>query len=153
MSEGQILGQALTVLGQARTVLLIDWPSRDVPEGLVRAGFVVYVKGGPGPNDYARYEDREGEVVARPTGGRPDGVDLVYAHRPLEEMPGIVTLAEELGARAVWRQSGVDESGNKDPRGCWTPQEESGGARALVEKANMVYVERPYIGEALRDYV
>lgn len=34
------------VLKNVRTVLVIDWPSKDVPEELALAGFHVYVQGG-----------------------------------------------------------------------------------------------------------
>jgi hypothetical protein len=40
------------ILKTANTILVIDWPSKDVPESLARAGFQVIVKGGPGPGDY-----------------------------------------------------------------------------------------------------
>jgi hypothetical protein len=36
------------VLKNVRAVLVIDWPSKDVPEKLALAGFHVYVRGGPG---------------------------------------------------------------------------------------------------------
>ena len=45
------------------TVLVIDWPNRDVPEALALAGFHVYV-GGPGPEDYSVYEVSNGQVDA-----------------------------------------------------------------------------------------
>ncbi len=41
------------ILQAVETVLVTDWPSRDVPEALVRAGFHVVVHGGPGPEDYS----------------------------------------------------------------------------------------------------
>jgi hypothetical protein len=34
-----------------QTILVIDWPSKEVPETLARAGFRVVVRGGPGPED------------------------------------------------------------------------------------------------------
>jgi hypothetical protein len=40
--------EARSVLARSPSVLLIDWPSRDVPATLAAAGFTVIVKGGPG---------------------------------------------------------------------------------------------------------
>jgi hypothetical protein len=64
---------------------------------------------------------------------RPAHVDLVYVHRPLDELPGILALARDLGAHTIWYQSGVDDTGARDSRGCWVPPEESDRARALVD--------------------
>jgi hypothetical protein len=41
-------------------VLVIDWPSRDVADALVRAGFDVVVHDGPGPEDYAAIVESAG---------------------------------------------------------------------------------------------
>jgi hypothetical protein len=38
-------------LKDMNTVLVIDWPTKDVPESLTMAGFHVVVRGGPGPED------------------------------------------------------------------------------------------------------
>jgi predicted CoA-binding protein len=43
----------------------------------------------------------------------------VYSYRPVEELPGIVAMAQRLGARAVWLQSGVASDGTKTPDGYW----------------------------------
>ncbi len=52
------------ILECAHSILVIDWPSKDVPESLARAGFHVIAKGGPGPEDYSAYEvDPSGKVV------------------------------------------------------------------------------------------
>jgi hypothetical protein len=58
---------------------VIDWPSREVPETLARAGFHVVVRGGPGPEDYLAYEldssrnlaQNPDEVVVRHIGRAP----------------------------------------------------------------------------------
>src|SRR2546430_2403457 len=115
---------ARKVLERSRRIVLVDWPSRDVPDTLVRAGFSVVVRDGPGPADYAAQVLEDGQVVSHPGAGRPSGADLVYAHRPTTELPRIVALAQELGAFAVWRQSGMRRDGAKDPTGCWVPDEE-----------------------------
>ena len=83
------MDEAEEILRQARTVLLIDWPSRDVPDSLVREGFTVFVKSGPEPDHYNAQELHDEQVVPRRT-GRPEHADVVYAHRPLGELPGIV---------------------------------------------------------------
>ena len=71
------------ILAAARTVVVVDWPSRDVPDTLARAGYTVLVKGGPEPDSYTAYEVTGGEVVPRRAGAPPDSADLVYAHRPV----------------------------------------------------------------------
>jgi hypothetical protein len=127
------------------SVLLIDWPAAEVPDALVRAGYEVHVKAGPGPDDFGVRQLQDGAVVARRTGRRPDRVDVVYAHRPLAELPGVVQAAADLGARAVWYQSGLAAGGTKDPRGCWLPPEQSRLARAHVEARGLAYIDDCYI--------
>ena len=134
----------------AHAVLVVDWPSRDVPDALVRGGFAVVVHGGPGPEDYAPYELERGEVVVRPAGPPPAHADLVYSHRPVYELPGIVTTARTLGATTVWLQSGLGADGSRDPTGCWMPEAESRRAREIVESAGLAYLDEPYIADAVR---
>ena len=144
------LEAAARVLGETRSVLVIDWPSRDVPESLAFAGYTVVVKGGPGPADYAAWELDSGEPVSRPLGREPDRVDLVYCHRPFGELPGIVALARRLGARAFWWQTGLISGGGKDPSGCWAPTEESRQARELAAATGLAYIDDVYIADAVR---
>jgi predicted CoA-binding protein len=87
------------------TVLLIDWPSQEVPEMLARAGFHVVVRGGPGPEDFSAYELNNGAVVARHVGRPPERADLIYSYRPLSELPEIVATAKSLHAKTIWTQS------------------------------------------------
>jgi predicted CoA-binding protein len=138
------------ILRDARGVLVVDWPSADVPESLARAGYKVYVKGGPGPRDFTVRELDGNDVVARPLGDRPERVDVVYAHRPLGELAGIVELGKQLGARVLWWQTGLSGPEVKDPRGCWVPQEDSRQARALAEAAGLSYVDDAYIVDAIQ---
>jgi predicted CoA-binding protein len=138
------------ILEQAKTVVVVDWPSRDVPDSLARAGYVVIVKGGPEPDNFSTYGLRDGEVVATKTGHAPDQADLVYAHRPLGELSGIVEWAKRLGAKAVWHQSGLAENGAAAPKGTWVPQAEAVEARRLVESAGLEYVDDVYIADAVR---
>lgn len=142
--------RAEEILGAARSVLVVDWPSRDVPDTLARAGYEVHVHGGPAPDDYSAYRrDGDGVVVGR-TGRQPDRADLVYSHRPLDELHGIVEMAQRVGARAVWVQSGRGADGRPDPRACWLPEPESRQARALVEAAGLAYVDDRYLPDEVR---
>jgi predicted CoA-binding protein len=142
--------EAEQMLKAAASILLIDWPSPDVPDALTRAGYTVYVKGGPGDSDYSLREVREGKFVVRHIGRAPRRVDLVYCHRPLEELPAIIAVANELGARAVWYQSGRVRGGAVDPTGCWLPEETSRYARDLVESAGLRFVGDAYITDSVR---
>lgn len=139
------------ILAGARTVLVIDWPTRDVPDTLARAGYEVVVHGGPGPEDYTAYEVAGEEVAERRVGRPPAHADVVYTFRPLDELPEIVDMARQVGAGTVWVQSGLSAAGVKDPEGCWLPAEAAAGARAMVEAAGLAYVDQPYLAGAVRD--
>ena len=138
------------VLKNVRTVLVIDWPSKDVPEELALAGFHVYVQGGPGPTDYSVYELNDGRVVARHIGRPPERAELVYSYRPLSELQQIVARAKALQAETIWTQSGLRAAGTNDPKGCWVPEEELELTRQLVESAGLRYLSEPYIGDVAR---
>ena len=114
------------LLAATKTIYLVDWPSRDVPDTLARRGLTVVSN--DGPDDYNAYE--------------VDG--------PIDELPEIVDTAKSLGAKAVWIQSGRNETGAKDPHGCWMAPEDSKTARAVVEGSGLTYIEAPYIAEAFR---
>jgi hypothetical protein len=144
------LEAAARILAGTRSVLVIDWPSRDVPASLAFAGYTVFVKGGPGPADYSAWRIESGEPVSRPLGRTLDRVDLVYCHRPFGELPGIIALASRLGARALWWQTGLGGDGAKNPSGCWVPPGESGQARALAAAAGLAYIDDVYIADAVR---
>ncbi len=139
------------LLESTGSVLVVDWPSRDVPDTLARAGYMVVVKGGREPDNYSVHELRDGETVVCNVAGPPEQADLLYSHRPRDELPGIVAMAKEIGARAVWCQSGLASAGTKDPKGCWVPEEASREARSLVESAGLRYVDDVYIADAVRD--
>ena len=142
--------EAERILQDAGSILVVDWPSREVPEALARAGYSVVVKGGPDPDNYQAQELRDGAVVPRRLGRRPDHADIVYSYRGLGELPGVVQLAKEVGAGTVWCQSGLSGDGVKDPRGVWVPVEESREARAIVESAGLRYVDDTYIAGVAR---
>ncbi len=141
----------IEVLRQGTAVLVVDYPGKDVPETLARGGFAVTVQGGPGPEDYVAYELQNGAVVARHRGKAPERVDLLYVHRPVDELPGIVSVATALGARAIWFQSGERSDGEKDPQGCWLDEHRAAKARTIVEQSGLAYVQEPYIGDVVRE--
>jgi predicted CoA-binding protein len=118
------------ILRDSSTILLIDYPGRVVPETLARSGLTVTSKEGPEPDNYARHEIVGDAVELHKIGAPPEHVDIVYSHRPVEELPGIVDFAQQLGARAVWCESGSPE------------------AQAIVEGAGLQYVDAPPIGDA-----
>lgn len=138
------------ILREARTVVLHDWPSQDVPDTLTRAGYTVVVFGGPEPDDVFSSELREGGVVVTRTGRAPEQGDLVYVFRPVEELPDIVADAKRIGATTIWCQSALSAEGVKDPHGCWTSEADSRMARRIVEAAGLTYVADTYIADAVR---
>ena len=94
-----------------------------------------------------------GSIQVRPTGGPPDRVDIVYTHRPMDELAEIVEQARALNARAVWVQSGLESAGVKNPRGCWLAPDDSARARQMVESAELEYLDSPYLADAVREMV
>ena len=140
----------IAILTVATRVLLVDWPTRDVPDALARAGLDVVVHGGPGPEDYFAYEVADGEVVERRVGRPPDCADKVYTSRP----PGRASRDRGAGSRRRCRCGldplGLAADGERDPTGCWLAEEVAAAARAVVESAGLVYVDRPYIADVAR---
>lgn len=149
------------VLRSARRIVIMDWPSRDVPDTLVRAGYEVTVYGGPAPDDIFVDELRRpgeqpgnwggGDIVSRRTGVPPEHADVVYDFRPFEEFGGIVDLARRFGARLVWHQSGVGPGGERDPLGCAISPEESVERRHIAETAGLSYVDDAYLPDVIRN--
>jgi catechol 2,3-dioxygenase-like lactoylglutathione lyase family enzyme/predicted CoA-binding protein len=123
------------ILAATKTVLVVDWPTRDVPDALARAGFEVVVRGGPGPEDFSAYVLEGDNVVVHTLGHPPDHADLVYAYRPLDELPAAVEMARGLGAKAIWTDLADDESQT---------------ARQIVASAGLAYVNRPDIADVAR---
>jgi len=142
---------AKEILERCKTILVIDWPSKDVPDTLTLAGFNVVVKGGPGPEDYFAHEVKDGKVESRRTGRPPDQADVIYSYRPLSELPEIISLAKTLGAKAIWTQSALSSAGVKDLKGCWLAEENLASARDMVESAGLKYISQPYIGQVVRE--
>jgi predicted CoA-binding protein len=138
------------ILQHSHTVLLVDWPSRDVPETLVRSGFTVYVKGGPNPDDFFLHEWHDHQLVQQRIGHPPDHADLVYSYRPLAELPGVIELAKFVGARTIWTQSGRCSDGREDPRGCWLSDADRLAATCQIQSAGLHHITQPYIADAAR---
>ena len=127
-------GQAERVLSRTRSVLLVDWPSRDVPDSLARAGLSVVAQ--EGPDRYVAY-DADGDEVRPRLTDTPAAVDLVYAFRPLGELPDIIDLARSLGAKVLWLQSAADAHQLEE-------------ARSTVEAAGLAFISEPDIADAAR---
>jgi hypothetical protein len=126
------VAEAGQILRESGSVLVVDWPSQDVPETLTRAGYTVLGKGGPEPDNYRAYEVRDGEVVSRRTGEAPVTVDLVYSYRPVGELPGIVAMAQRLGA-SQGRVAPVRDGQRRDKGAGWLldgPGVLTGGTRS-----------------------
>ena len=129
------MSDADDVLNRSRTVVAIDWPSQDVPTMLAAASFRTFSHEGPGDEAWYLYEGETRTHASAP----PDAADLVYTYRPVGELPGIVEFAQKLGAHAIWF-----EEGRRDP-------EQALAARPIVERAGLIYLDDPYIVDALRD--
>ena len=133
------------------TVLVIDWPTKEVPETLARAGLRVVVRGGPCSEDYSLYELRDGAVRTTRLGRAPESADLIYAYRPITELSSIIEIAKRLNAKEIWTQSGMSAEGVRDPKGCWVSEREEQFARNLVQEAGLSYRAQPFIAEVALD--
>lgn len=142
--------EAARILAGCQSAVVVDWPSQDVPAVLAAAGLTVVVKGGPGHTDYTEWAIINDQLMSRYLGRQPDHADLVYFHRPFSELPVVIALAMAVGARVVWRQSGISSTGARDPQGCYVPPDESRDGRALAAAAGLDYVDDVYIGDAVR---
>jgi predicted CoA-binding protein len=128
------MGVAEEVLSRSNTVVVIDWPSQEVPMALAAAGYRTFSHEGPGDDAWFLYEGEKRTHASGP----PESADLVYTYRPCDELPGIVEFAKTLGARAIWF-----EAGRRDPQ-------EAARARPIVEAAGLQYLDEPYIVDELR---
>lgn len=133
------MANAAEILNATESVLLIDWPSRDVPDTLARAGFRVVSQDGPGVENYNAYELDGADVVVRNLGVEPDHADLVYTHRPFDELPEILEFAQRIGARAIWSEAGAGIPG-------------AAQARQRVESAGLTYIDERPIADAARQH-
>ena len=124
------------ILRSATHVVVKDYPTRDVPDALTRAGLTVTIYGGPSEVDVVVSELRDGVVVHQQVGRYPDRADVLYVYRPLAEIDGIISEARRLGAHTVWRQPVI---GSADP--------DSAEWRRRIENAGLAYVDDPAIAE------
>src|SRR3954467_8345431 len=113
---------ASRVLAETKTVVLVDWPSREVPDTLARRGFTVIAN--EGPETYTAYEADGNDVRTRSVAGLPQSAELVYAYRPIDELPDIVQSATAVGATTVC----LHAAGDLAPA-------DAARARDLVERA------------------
>ena len=127
-------------LRAARHVVVHDFPDRDIPDSLTRAGFTVTIYGGPDEADIVASELVGGDIVHRQTGQRPDRADLLYVYRPLAEIDGILADAQRMGVRTIWRQP--DDGGGPDP--------DADAWRTKVEAAGITYRDAPAINDVAR---
>ncbi len=103
------------MLKAAKTILLVDWASADVPLSLLKAGFTVYSYS-PGVYALAEIASPKGDFAA-PTkekliftdlDEKPNRVDIVNIFRPEEEHAAIITdHVLPLGAKVLWLQSPI----------------------------------------------
>jgi hypothetical protein len=94
---------AADLLRTTTTIVLIDYPGTAVPAAIARAGYTTIAKEGPAPDDYCEHVVEGDEVAIRKVGVRPERADIVYSHRPEDELPGIIDLAQQIGARRLVR--------------------------------------------------
>jgi predicted CoA-binding protein len=98
-------------------ILLVDWPSSDIPRALVKAGFVVYSYS-PDKFSQALIEmsaPGEHSLIFRPLDQFPGAIDLVLIYRPPEEHAAIIrNLVIPSGARVIWLQPPVESQKTKE---------------------------------------
>ena len=107
-------------------MLIVDWPSQDVPRELLAAGFDVFsanlaagtasrysIGERPAPQNAEGVEvlppQRDGDpplIISR-LDAMPEHADVVALYRPAAEHARIAQRAVDLGARVVWVQLGT----------------------------------------------
>ncbi|MBS1530112.1 MAG: CoA-binding protein [Bacteroidetes bacterium] len=96
------------ILKKAKTILLIDWPDKNVPHSLINAGLKVY---GYSPDHYNEATDKAGDIVFNRLNERPASVDIVFIYRPEAEHERILKdQVLPLGAKIIWLQPPVTSS-------------------------------------------
>jgi predicted CoA-binding protein len=108
-----------SILEKIHTILLVDWPNRDVPRSLAQAGFTVFSYS-PGTYSQALIEttlpaSMEDGLIFRSIDHAPDAVDLVMIYRPPEEHAAIIRdQVLPLGAKLIWLQPPVESPKTKE---------------------------------------
>lgn len=143
------------VLAAAHDVVLHNWPSRDVPDTLVQAGFAVTVYGGPEPDDISVCELVDGQIINRRTGTPPSHADLMYVFpwpgfELQRDLPRIASNAERLGASTLWYQSGRTRDGATRSDGCWLSDAEAAQVQSIATAAGLTCVHDAYIAHEVR---
>ena len=149
------MGLHTDVLAEVHDVVLHNWPSRDVPDTLVRAGFAVTVYGGPEPDDISAHELAGDELIIRKTGTPPARADVVYVFpwpgfEVERDLPAVASRARELGAATLWYQSGRTSDGTPNPEACWLPSGEAALINSIVKHAGLRPVYDAYIADSAR---
>jgi hypothetical protein len=121
------------LLRDATSVYVIDWPSRDIPDSLARAGIFTAVHGGPRPDQVDVFAvGDDGEIEITRLGRTPEHADFVFSHRPVNEIGRIIVAAQEVGARAIWSTTTSPE------------------AKAEVQAAGLVFIDGPDLADEVR---
>jgi len=106
------------------SVLIVDWPSQEVPRALLAAGFDVfsanlaagtasqYSVGSAGSHANGvevlpPQHDGDPPLLITRLAAMPEHVDVVALYRPAEEHARIAQRAADLGARTLWVQLGT----------------------------------------------
>ena len=93
------------ILRSAKSILLVDWSSPDVPRALVEAGFEVFTAS---PGRYSVVELDQDHLNFRRLTDRPAHVDIVNVYRPEDEHEAIVANhLIPLGAKVLWLQPSI----------------------------------------------
>lgn len=95
-------------------VLLVDWPSPDIPRALILAGFTVFSYSPDGYTQALTEMTQSGKqplVRFESLDHPPTNVDLVTIYRPAEEHAAIIRdHVLPLGARTIWLQPPVESA-------------------------------------------
>jgi len=121
-------------LKKAHTILLVDWPSAQLPSALLTAGFNVYSYS---PDSYSKAEfEKDGKLNFTKLDGPPVQVDIVNIFRPEEEHERIISKhAIPLGAKVIWLH----------------PPVASERTHALAETFNLLFVQGVNIADVAAD--
>jgi hypothetical protein len=141
------------VLAPGQHIVLHNWPAREVPDSLVRAGLGVTVYGGPQPDEISIHECAGDAIVSRKTGVPPTRADVVYVYPwpgfdVEHDLPRIAQAAQELHASTLWYQSGRDSEGRPSATGCWLTEPEVAQVEAAAKSAGLAVIHNVYIGAA-----
>ncbi|HVW95130.1 MAG TPA: CoA-binding protein [Mucilaginibacter sp.] len=127
----------IDILKNAKTILLVDWPTEEVPLSLLKAGFMV-ISYSPHKYSLISYESNYAtdKLVYSDLETAPGEVDIVNIFRPENEHPEIITRhVLPLRAKTVWLH----------------PPVTSNATAKLVKKQNLTFVEGCDIAELAKN--